>query len=91
MNKTALIELIAEHQDVGSKAAAKRILDATFDALGEAIVNGGASISGIGTFHVVDRDARTGRNPQTGAEIQIPAKRVPKFRPSTKLKEAVNA
>lgn len=92
MNKSDLIDFIAELEDVASKASAKRILDAVLDKLVAEIATGEAvALSGLGTFHVVAREAREGRNPQTGAAIQIPAKNVPKFRAGTKLKEAVNA
>ena len=92
MNKSGLIEKIAILEDVASKAAAGRIVDALFEAISTTLAAGEeVAIAGIGTFHVVDRNAREGRNPQTGETIQIPAKRVAKFRAGKKLKDAVNA
>jgi len=90
MNKASLIEYIAEHADVASKASAKRIVDDLFAYLAQCINNGEVSISGLGSFYTVTREAREGRNPQTGDVIQVPTRRIPKFRPSPKLKEIVN-
>ena len=90
MNKTELIEHIAENADL-SKAAAARALDATLDAVKRTLKKGGAvSLVGFGTFAVSKRAARTGRNPQTGATIKIKAAKVPKFRPGKALKDALN-
>lgn len=92
MNKSGLIEHVATLDDVASKAAAGRIVDALFDQVASTLASGGeVAIAGIGTFHVVAREAREGRNPQTGEALQIPAKNVPKFRAGKKLKDAVNA
>lgn len=92
MNKSDLIEHVATLEDVASKAAGGRVVDALFDKISSTLASGEeVSIAGIGTFHVVAREAREGRNPQTGETIQIPAKKVPKFRPGKKLKDAVNA
>ncbi|MDR0457793.1 MAG: HU family DNA-binding protein [Burkholderiaceae bacterium] len=90
MNKTELIEHIAENADL-SKAAAARALDATLDAVKRTLKKGGAvSLVGFGTFAVTKRAARSGRNPQTGATIKIKAAKVPKFRPGKALKDALN-
>ena len=90
MNKTELIEHIAENADL-SKAAAARALDATLEAVKRTLKKGGAvSLVGFGTFAVSKRAARTGRNPQTGATIKIKAAKVPKFRPGKALKDALN-
>lgn len=92
MNKSDLIEFVAELEDVQSKAAAKRVVDALVEKIVEAVATGDdLSIAGLGTFYVVARNSREGRNPQTGEALTIPAKNVPKFRAGTKLKEAVNA
>lgn len=92
MNKSDLIDFVATNEDVTSKASAKRIVDALVDKIVESIGSGSdLSIAGLGTFYVVAREAREGRNPQTGEPLSIPAKKVPKFRASSKLKEAVNA
>ena len=92
MNKSDLIEFVSTQDDVPSKAAAKRIVDSLVDKVVEAIATGDdLSIAGLGTFYVVAREAREGRNPQTGAALTIPAKNVPKFRAGSRLKSEVNA
>lgn len=91
-NKSDLIELVSELEDVQSKASAKRIVDAVIEGSIELIAKGeDLSIAGLGTFYTVARGEREGRNPQTGEALTIPAKNVPKFRASSKLKAAVNA
>ncbi len=90
MNKSELIDQIADSADI-SKAAAGRALDATVAAIKTALKKGGeVSLVGFGTFYVGKRAARTGRNPQTGASIKIKAAKVPKFRAGKGLKDAVN-
>jgi len=90
VNKTELIEYIAENADL-SKASAARALDATLAAVKRTLKKGGSvSLVGFGTFAVSKRAARTGRNPQTGATIKIKAAKVPKFRPGKALKDTLN-
>lgn len=90
MNKTELIDAIAASADI-PKAAAGRALDAVVDSITNALTGGDSvALVGFGTFAVKDRAARTGRNPQTGAEIQIPAAKVPGFKAGKALKDAVN-
>lgn len=90
MNKSELIDAIATNADL-PKAAAGRALDAVLDAVTTALQKGDSvSLVGFGTFAVKERAARTGRNPQTGAEIQIAAAKVPSFKPGKGLKDAVN-
>ncbi|WIO73023.1 HU family DNA-binding protein [Porticoccaceae bacterium LTM1] len=90
MNKSELIDTIAAAADI-SKASAGRALDAATSAVTEALKKGDqVSLVGFGTFSVKQRAARTGRNPQTGAEIQIAAANVPSFKPGKALKDAVN-
>ena len=90
MNKTELIDLIAQQADI-SKAAAARALEAMIGGVQSTLKKGGSvSIVGFGTFAVTKRAARTGRNPRTGAEIKIKAAKVPKFRPGKGLKDALN-
>ncbi|MBQ75645.1 MAG: DNA-binding protein HU [Gammaproteobacteria bacterium] len=90
MNKQELIENIATSADI-TKAAAGRALDSMIDSVTGSL-KGGESVVlvGFGTFSVRDRAARTGRNPQTGEEIQISAARVPAFKAGKALKDAVN-
>ncbi len=90
MNKSELIEAIAASADI-PKAAAGRALDAMIDSVTGALQKGDQVVLvGFGTFSVKDRAARTGRNPQTGAEIQIAAAKVPSFKAGKALKDAVN-
>ena len=81
MNKAELIEAIASEAKL-SKADAKRALDAFIDATGKALKKGDrVALVGFGSFSVAKRAARKGRNPQSGKEIKIPAKKVVKFKP----------
>ena len=90
MNKSELIDAIAA--DAGlSKADAGKALDATLSAVTGSLRTGDTvSLVGFGTFQVKSRAARTGRNPQTGATIQIAAAKVPGFKAGKALKDAVN-
>jgi DNA-binding protein HU-beta len=90
VNKTELIEHIANQADL-SKAAAGRALEATMGAVRATLKKGGTvSLVGFGTFAVGKRAARTGRNPRTGAAIKIKSAKIPKFRPGKALKDALN-
>ncbi len=90
MNKTELIDFIADEADL-SKASAGRALDALIDGVTQALKKGDTvTVVGFGTFAVGERAARSGRNPQTGATIDIKAAKVPKFRPGKALKDALN-
>ena len=85
MNKTELIEHIANNADI-SKAAAARALDSMVEAVKKTLKKGGTvSLVGFGTFAVGKRAARTGRNPQTGETIKIKAKKVAKFKAGKEL------
>ncbi|MGR9000246.1 MAG: HU family DNA-binding protein [Gammaproteobacteria bacterium] len=90
MNKSELISAIAEQANL-SKADAGRSLDALIKTI-ETTLKAGDSIAlvGFGTFDVKARAERSGRNPQTGQEITIPATNVPSFKPGKGLKDAVN-
>ena len=90
MNKLEIIDHIAKSADI-SKAAAGRSLEAAVSAIKTAMKKGGmVTLVGFGTFYVGKREARTGRNPRTGAAIKIKAAKVPKFRAGKALKDAVN-
>lgn len=90
MNKSELVEHIANQADI-SKAAATRALDAMMGAVRTTLKKGGTvSLVGFGSFAVTKRPARTGRNPRTGAAIKIKSAKVPKFRPGKALKDALN-
>ena len=90
MNKSDLIDAMAEDAGI-SKAAAKSALDSLTTNVTSALKGGGkVSLVGWGTWSVSNRAARTGRNPQTGAAIQIAAKNVVKFKAGAGLSDAVN-
>ena len=90
MNKTELIEQIATAADI-SKASAGRALDAAIQAITGALKAGeSVTLVGFGSFSMGQREARTGRNPQTGETIEIKAAKVPKFKPGQGLKDAIN-
>ena len=90
MNKSELVDAIAESADI-SKAAAGRAIDAVVESITNALKGGDqVTLIGFGTFSVKDRAARVGRNPQTGAEIQIAAAKIPSFKAGKGLKDAVN-
>jgi DNA-binding protein HU-beta len=90
MNKTELIDAMADSADI-SKAAAGRAFDAAVSAITDALKKGDqVSLIGFGTFVVRERAARTGRNPQTGETIQIKASKSPSFKAGKALKDAVN-
>jgi DNA-binding protein HU-beta len=89
MNKTDLIAKVAEMTDLSKKDATKAV-DAVFDAISEALQNGDkVQLVGFGNFEVRERSARKGRNPQTGEEIDIPASKVPAFKPGKALKDGI--
>lgn len=90
MNKSQLIDKIADGADI-SKAAAGRALDAFVEAVTETLQEGETvSLVGFGTFSMRERAARTGRNPQTGEPIEIAAAKTPGFKAGKSLKDAVN-
>ena len=89
MNKTELIEKIAERADVPKSEAQKH-----FDAFEEVVTNvlqsgDEVQITGFGKFYVREQKARDGRNPQTGEKIRIPAQKVPSFSAGNSLKKSV--
>lgn len=90
MNKADLVAKVAEKSGVTKKDAEKAVAG-IFAAVQEALVAGDkVQVLGFGTFEVKERAARTGRNPQTGEELQIAASKNPSFKPGKALKEAVN-
>lgn len=90
MNKGDLINKIADSAGI-SKSQAEDALNAVLDGITGALKNDDSvTLIGFGTFSVNHRPARQGRNPQTGATIQIAAKNVAKFKPGKKLSEALN-
>jgi DNA-binding protein HU-beta len=89
MTKADLVDKMAKDADI-SKAAAGKALDSLIDAVTRALKKGDkVALVGFGTFSVGKRKARTGRNPQTGATIKIPARKVPRFSSGKSLKDAI--
>jgi DNA-binding protein HU-beta len=93
MNKSQLIDKIAEEADI-SKAAAGRALEAFTSAVTDTLAgdaeDASVALVGFGTFSVRERAARPGRNPQTGETIEIAAAKIPSFKAGKALKDAVN-
>ena len=90
MNKQDLIDSIAAASEI-SKASATRALDALIDNVTNSLGRGeSVVVIGFGTFDVSHRKARTGRNPQTGQSIQIPASKVARFKAGKALKDQLN-
>jgi len=90
MNKTELIDAIAADSEI-SKVAAKKALESVIENVTATLKKGGkVALVGFGSFSVSKREARDGRNPQTGATIKIAAKNVVKFKAGSELESAVN-
>jgi len=90
MNKSELIEAMAIKADI-TKEAAKVALESLIESTTDALKSGEkVSLVGFGTLSVAQREARKGRNPQTGASIDIPAKKVIKFKAGSDLNSSVN-
>lgn len=89
MNKAQLIDAISEKAGL-TKADAKKALDAFVEATTDALKNGDrVALIGFGSFAVATRSARTGRNPQSGSPIEIPEKKVVKFKPGAELSDTI--
>ena len=89
MNKAELIDAMASDADI-SKSQAAAALDGALNAIGTTLAAGGkVTLVGFGAFSVSDRAGRTGRNPRTGEAIQIPARKVPKFKAGKALSDQV--
>lgn len=89
MNKTELIAAASESTGL-TKKDTERVINAAVDAITAALTKGEkVQVSGFGTFEIRDRGARMGRNPHTKASIEIPATRIPAFKPSKALKDSV--
>ncbi len=90
MNKTDLIDAVADSADL-SKSSAARAVDAFVDAVTDALQKGDqVALVGFGTFSLRERAERSGRNPRTGETITIKASKLPAFKPGKALKDAVN-
>jgi DNA-binding protein HU-beta len=90
MNKNELAGVVADKAGI-TKAQASDAIDATLDAITKALKSGDeVRLLGFGNFAVAQRKATTARNPQTGATVNVPASKAPKFKPGKALKDAVN-
>ena len=90
MNKNELIEELSDKTGF-TKSDTQKFLNVYIEANQKALRKGNeVQLVGFGTFKVTNRKARTGRNPQTGKELKIPAKKVPSFRPGKALKDSVS-
>ena len=89
MNKSELIAAVAQQSGMAKKDA-ERVINAAIDCVTAALMKGEkVQLSGFGIFEVKDREARVGRNPKTREAVQIPATKVPTFKPSQSLKDNV--
>lgn len=89
MNKGELVEQVSNWTGL-TKKASREAVDAIASVITDTLARGEkVTLVGFGTFKVMQRKARTGKNPQTGQSIQIPAKKVPRFRPGKDLKDRV--
>ena len=89
MNKAELIEEVANNVGI-TKKETRNVIDATVETITNTLSKGEkVTLVGFGTFEVMETKTRRGRNPRTGKELQIPAKKRPKFRAGKKLREAV--
>ena len=89
MTKADLVDLVAKKANLTNKAA-KQAVQAVFNSIGESLKKGDkVVVTGFGTFMVRSRASRTGRNPQTGASINIPARKTPGFTAGKALKKSV--
>ncbi|MEZ0575959.1 HU family DNA-binding protein [Halodesulfovibrio aestuarii] len=90
MTKAEFVEKLFTKANLASKSQAETVLESTIDTITEALMDGDSVVfTGFGSFKVVERAARKGRNPRTGDEIEIAATKVVKFTPGKTLKEVV--
>ncbi|WP_461211324.1 HU family DNA-binding protein [Desulfocurvus sp. DL9XJH121] len=91
MTKAGLVEMIKEKGELETKVQAEKVLDTIIDSAREALIQGDSAIfTGFGSFKVVKRAARTGRNPGTGEAIRIPACKVVKYTMGKKIKGSIS-
>jgi len=89
MNKADLVGELSNQTGL-TRRTSREAVDAIISAITDSLAREErVTLVGFGTFRVMERKARRGRNPQTGKELEIPAKKVPKFRPGKSLREAV--
>ena len=92
MTKSELIDAIVEQQDQITRREAEVVVNRILDAIGDALKRGErVELRGFGSFYAKLRNARIGRNPKTGAAVEVPAKVVPQFKPGKELRERVDS
>ena len=90
MTKAELVEEVAKESDL-TKKDAEVIIQTVLNSITEALQRGeGVELRGFGSFRIRSRSPRQGRNPKTGSDVSVPAKRVPHFKPGKELREIVN-
>ncbi len=91
MTKSELVDIISNRQDQITRREAEVVVNTVFSAIGEALTRGErVELRGFGSFYIKQRNPRIGRNPKTGATVQVPAKVVPQFKPGKELRERVD-
>ena len=91
MTKAGLVEMIKEKADLGTKVQAEKVLDTIIESARDALIKGESAIfTGFGSFKVVQRATRTGRNPGTGEAIRIPACKVVKYTMGKRIRASVS-
>ena len=92
MIRSELLQLLAADNPGLKAEEVEQVVDIFFDEISTRLAEGGrVELRGFGTFSTRDREARTGRNPRTGASVPVPAKRVPYFKPGKEMRERLNA
>ena len=91
MNKTELVAAVADQAEISKKDAEKALAAFTASVTDELKKGGKVQLVGFGTFEVVERKAREGRNPQSGKPMKIAASKAPKFKAGKALKDMLNA
>jgi len=90
MTKADLVEKVANEADM-TKKDAEQLVEIIFDSITETLNRGEKiELRGFGSFRVRERNSRKGRNPKTGERVEVPAKKIPFFKPSKELKDLVN-
>lgn len=92
MTKSELIEMLCEENNSLTKKQVETIVNGVFDSIKDSIKSGNkVEIRGFGSFKIRQKTSKTGRNPKTGEKVEVPAKRVPCFKPGKEIKERLIA
>ncbi|WP_338467227.1 integration host factor subunit beta [Novosphingobium sp. ZN18A2] len=91
MIRSELLQILAKHSPELRGEEIERVVDVFFDEIGRRLAEGGrVELRGFGAFSTRERDARKGRNPRTGETVEVPAKRVPYFKPGKEMRQRLN-